>query len=131
MSTEANAVSVDEVDAQEMVWACCGHAQMYHGPEVPGCAECRCRHTSPPAVAPVTVDEVEQVRRAAAREALLVASDRLLPGDKVGPEWLVYLACTLYGNGGDFEPAMAEVLMERSARRRQTEDDAVSPPTMA
>jgi len=36
----------------EMAWSCCGHAAMYHGPEVPGCAECRCGRVTPPEVTP-------------------------------------------------------------------------------
>jgi hypothetical protein len=34
----------DEVDdLSEVRCVNCGHAEEYHGPEVPGCVECRCR----------------------------------------------------------------------------------------
>lgn len=26
----------------DATWPCCGHAAYYHGPEAPGCVECRC-----------------------------------------------------------------------------------------
>jgi hypothetical protein len=32
------------------VWSCCGHAERFHGPEVPGCVECRCTRVTPPEV---------------------------------------------------------------------------------
>lgn len=29
-------------------WSCCGHLGEMHGPEVPGCIECRCLEAGPP-----------------------------------------------------------------------------------
>lgn len=48
----------------------------------------------------------------AAREALLDAADYLLPGDTVGPEFLIYLAVTKYGRA-EFDPFVANGLIRR------------------
>lgn len=55
------------------------------------------------------------VAKKAAREALLDAADHLLPGDKVGADWLIYLAITKYGRGGEYDGLVAEPLIQRRA----------------
>ena len=43
-------------------WSCCGHAGYYHGPEVPGCVECRCRNIRPCPIPPAetSIDATEE-----------------------------------------------------------------------